>query len=53
MSDVMPYTTITVEEYTHMANVILALREQIQRSREFLEQSKTTEALEELKKESE
>ena len=47
------YTTLTVEEYTHISNVILSLREQKQKARELLEQHKVEEALEILKKESE
>ncbi len=53
MTDVQHYTTITVEEYSHMANVILSLREQKQKARELLEQNRVEDALEILKKESE
>lgn len=46
-----PYTTLTVEEYTHMANVILSLREQKQKARELIENKRYEEALKELKRE--
>lgn len=53
MTDVEHYTQITTEEYAHMANVILSLREQKQRARQLLESKCYEEALEVLKQESE
>jgi hypothetical protein len=53
MTDVEHYTTLTVEEYSHMANVILALREKVQRARQLIENKCIDEALEVLKKETE
>lgn len=46
-----PYTTISVEEYTHMANVILFLREKVQKAREHLEKNEVDLALELLRQE--
>lgn len=45
-----PYTTITVDEYTHLANVVLALREKVQKARELLEKDEKGEALELLRR---
>lgn len=45
------YVNIKTSEYAHMAEVILSLREQKQKAREFLEKNMVAEALEELKKE--
>lgn len=51
MTDEGPYTTLTVKEYTHMANVILSLREQKQKARELLEEGRAQDALDVLKEE--
>lgn len=50
MSEPGPYTTITVEEYTHMSNVVLTLRDRIQKAREFLEKDDVDAALELLRR---
>ena len=41
-----PYTTLTVVEYNHLAETILALRKQAQTVRELLEKGQTAQALE-------
>lgn len=43
------YTTLTVEEYQHMKEVLLSLRVKIQKSREHLEKGNAKEALDLLK----
>lgn len=53
MTDIQHYTTMTVEEYAHMSNVILALREKVQRARQLLESKCIDEALDVLKIETE
>ncbi len=44
------YTTITIEEYQHMKNVILQLRWTNQKARELIESNQTGEALNILRK---
>ena len=46
-----PYTTITVSDYAHMQEVVLALRKKMQTAREFLEKGLTEAALSLLRKE--
>ena len=47
-----PYTTIPVSEYTHLQDILLALRKKQQITREFLEKGQVQEALELLRLES-
>jgi hypothetical protein len=46
-----PYTTITVDEYNHLAATMKALRKQLQEVRELLERGLTEKALEILRAE--
>lgn len=46
-----PYTTITVDEYNHLAATLKALRKQLQTVRELLEKGLRKQALEILRKE--
>ena len=43
------YTTMTVKEYNHLRAVILVLREQVQRARQYLEKGEVDKALQLLK----
>lgn len=45
MNEIDPYTTLKVSEYTHMKEVILALRHKLQIVRELLEKSDIEGAL--------